>query len=159
MGIFDISFWGSYLPIIWIAAAVLLGLIEAGTLGLTTIWFAIGAIIAAVAALLGAGFLAQIAVFLAVSVLTLIFTRPIASKKLKVGREKNVTEQMEGKPGLVTEAVTPFGTGLVKVGGVIWTAVGESPELMIEKGAHVTVAGIEGVKLVVKPAAGADRHL
>jgi membrane protein implicated in regulation of membrane protease activity len=136
---------------IWIVAAVILALIEAVTLGLTTIWFAIGAVAAAIAALLGAGFVVQVVIFLAVSVLALLFTRPAAIKHLKVGREKNVTEQMEGRQGIVTEAVVPFGTGLVKVGGVYWTAVGESPALEIEKDRTVAVVRIEGVKLVVKP--------
>jgi membrane protein implicated in regulation of membrane protease activity len=151
MGIRDITFLADYLPVIWIVAAVILALIEAVTLGLTTIWFAIGAVAAMIAALFGAGFLTQVAVFLVVSVLALFFTRPAAVKHLKVGREKNVTEQMEGKHGIVTEAVVPFGTGLVKVSGVYWTAVGESPALEIEKDRTVVVVRIEGVKLVVKP--------
>jgi membrane protein implicated in regulation of membrane protease activity len=151
MGIRDLAFLAAYLPVIWIVVAVILALVEAVTLGLTTIWFAVGAVAAALAALLGANFPVQLAVFLIVSVLSLLFTRPVAVKRLKVGREKNVTEQMEGRQGIVTEAVVPFGTGLVKVGGVFWTAVGEDPAIGIEKGRTVVAVRIEGVKLVVKP--------
>jgi membrane protein implicated in regulation of membrane protease activity len=154
MGIGDIAFWADHLPLIWIGVAVVLALIEAATLGLTTIWFAIGAVVAVFAALLDQSFFAQVAVFFAVSALTLIFTRPVAVKRLALRREKNVTEQMEGKAGILTEAVPPFGTGLVKVGGVLWTAVGEEPARGLEKGVPIVVVRIEGVKLVVRPAAG-----
>jgi membrane protein implicated in regulation of membrane protease activity len=154
MGIGDIAFWADKLPLIWIGVAVLLALIEAATLGLATIWFAIGAAVAVFAALLDLSFFVQVAVFFAVSAILLIFTRPVAVKRLALRREKNVTEQMEGRSGIMIEAAPPFGTGLVKVGGVFWTAVGEEPARGIEKGVQIVVVRIEGVKLVVKPAAG-----
>jgi membrane protein implicated in regulation of membrane protease activity len=87
MGIGDIGFLLDYMPIVWIAVAVIMAVAEALTLGLATIWFAIGAAVAAVAALLDAGFPIQVAVFLAVSVVTLLLTRPVAVRKLKIGRE------------------------------------------------------------------------
>jgi membrane protein implicated in regulation of membrane protease activity len=148
--------WTEYLSIIWIGVAVLLAFVEAATLGLATIWFAIGAVAASIAALADASFLAQVVVFLAVSVILLIFTRPLAVKRLKLGREKNVTEQMEGRRGIMTEAASPFGTGLVKVGGVFWTAVPEDPARGLEKDVTVSVVRIEGVKLVVRPDADAE---
>jgi membrane protein implicated in regulation of membrane protease activity len=153
MGIFDMTLWADKLPLIWIAGAVIFALIEAVTMGLATIWFAIGAVVAALVAIPDTSLFTQVVVFLAVSVLLLIFTRPVAVKRLKLGREKNVTEQMEGRAGVVTEAVEPFGTGLVKVGGVFWTAVGEDPAIGIEQGARISVVRIEGVKLVVAPLA------
>jgi membrane protein implicated in regulation of membrane protease activity len=146
-------FQSKYLPLIWIGIAVVFALIEAATMGLTTIWFAIGAAVTAIAVLLGANARTQIVVFLAVSVLTMLFTRPVAIRRLRLGREKNVTEQMAGRPGVITEAVPPFGVGRVKVGGASWTAVAEDPALGIEKGAPVAAVRIEGVKLVVRPAA------
>jgi membrane protein implicated in regulation of membrane protease activity len=149
MGVYDII---NYLPVIWIVIAVILAIVEALTMGLATIWFAIGAAVTAVSALLGASFPVQVAVFFVVSILLLLLTRPIAVKKLKVGREKNITEQMEGRQGVMTEALVPFGTGLVKVGGVFWTAVGEDPAIGIEKDTVVEAVRIEGVKLIVKPA-------
>ena len=153
MEIGDIAFWADRLPLIWIGVAVLLALVEAATLGLTTIWFAIGAVAAVFAALLDQSLFVQVAVFFAVSAILLIFTRPVAIRRLALRREKNVTEQMEGRLGIMTEAAPPFGTGLVKVGGVFWTAVGEEPARGIEKGIEIVVVRIEGVKLVVRPAA------
>jgi membrane protein implicated in regulation of membrane protease activity len=151
MGIFNLMFQSNYLPIIWIGIAVGFVLIEAATMGLTTIWFAIGAAVTAIAVLLDAGPRTQIVIFLAVSVLMMIFTRPVAIRRLRLGREKNVTEQMAGRSGVVTKAVDSFGAGRVKVGGVSWAAVAEDPALEIEKGAVVAVIRIEGVKLVVRP--------
>jgi membrane protein implicated in regulation of membrane protease activity len=152
MGIGDIGSLAGYLPVAWVVAAVLLAIIEALTMGLATIWFAIGAAVAAVTAMLGANAAVQVAVFLVVSILTLLLTRPIAIKKLKVGREKNVTQQMEGRRGIVVEAMAPFSAGLVKVGGVIWTAVGEDSAGEIDKGEEVVIVRIEGVKVIVKRA-------
>jgi membrane protein implicated in regulation of membrane protease activity len=138
------------MAILWIALAVLFAVIEGVTLGFVTIWFTIGALIASVIAMAGGNPLLQCAVFVVVSIVLLIFTRPILVKHLKVGREKNVTEQIEGKLGLVTEAIAPFDSGLVKVGGIIWTAVGESPDFTAESGAEVRVRRVEGVKLIVE---------
>jgi membrane protein implicated in regulation of membrane protease activity len=152
MGSIDLGFLLNYLPVVWIVIAVILAIIEALTLGLATIWFAIGAVLAAAAALFGANFPMQVAVFFIVSILTLLFTRPVAVKQLRIGREKNVTEQMEGKQGVVTTALVPFGTGVVKIGGMSWTAVGEEPAIGIEKDAVVEVVRIEGVKLIVRQA-------
>jgi membrane protein implicated in regulation of membrane protease activity len=152
----DIRFLFYNLPVIWIAVALILAIVEALTMGLATIWFAIGAAAAAVVAIIGGSFPVQMAVFFAVSILTLLFTRPIAVKKLRVGHEKNVTEQMEGKQGIVTEALRPFETGVVKVGGIFWTAVGEEPTISIEKGTVVVAVRIEGVKLIVRPEENMD---
>ena len=134
----------------WLAVFVLMAGLEAVTLGLASIWFAIGALVSCLIAWLGGGIPLQVAAFLAVSIILIIFTRPIAVKKLKIGKEKNVTEQIEGRRGLVTETVKPFGTGLVKVDGAVWTAIGEYPEVMIQAGCRVQVLRIEGVKLIVK---------
>jgi membrane protein implicated in regulation of membrane protease activity len=73
-------------------------------------------------------------------------------KKLRVGREKNVTEAMEGKTGIVTESIEAYGKGLVKVGGIEWTAVGESPDFAADKGTEVRILRVEGVKVVVEEA-------
>jgi membrane protein implicated in regulation of membrane protease activity len=136
--------------LIWIIIAVALAVIEGFTLGLVTIWFTIGAAASAIVALAGGDPIIQIIVFFAVSIVLLIFTRPILVKRLKVGREKNNIEQIEGKTGLVTERIEPFGSGLVKVGGVIWTAVGEDPEFTADADSEVEIIRIEGVKLIVR---------
>jgi membrane protein implicated in regulation of membrane protease activity len=136
--------------IFWIVVAVALAVVEGFTLGLVTIWFTIGAAAAAVVSLAGGDIAVQVIVFFVVSIVLLIFTRPILVKKLKVGREKNVIEQLEGKTGLVLETIEPFGSGLVKVNGIPWTAVGEDSGFTAEKDTEVEIVRVEGVKLIVK---------
>jgi len=136
--------------LIWIGIAVIFAVIEGIVSGLVTIWFTIGGGVAAALAAAGAPIPVQVVVFFAVSLILLIFTRPILSKKLKVGREKNYTEQLEGKPGLVVEAIEPFKSGQVKVGGIIWTAVGETEHFSAPAGSNVEIVRVKGVKLVVK---------
>jgi membrane protein implicated in regulation of membrane protease activity len=153
----DVGFWAyiiSHMVIIWIALAIIFAVIEGFTLGFVTIWFTIGAIVSAIVSLLGVNLLVQIVIFFAVSIILLIFTRPILVKHLKVGREKNIIENIEGKIGLVTEPIEPFKSGLVKVNGIIWTAIGDSNDMLIETGQEVEVKRVEGVKLIVVPAHG-----
>jgi len=135
--------------LIWIICAVVFAILEGIISGLVTIWFTIGGFVAAAFAAF-APIPAQIVVFFVVSLVLLVFTRPILVKRLKVGREKNYTEQLEGKPGLVVEAMEPFRSGQVKVNGIVWTAVGETDEFSAPAGSRVEIVRVQGVKLVVK---------
>ncbi|MEG1929931.1 MAG: NfeD family protein [Anaerovorax sp.] len=138
-------------PIVWIAIAVIFAIIEAFTLGLTTIWFTVGGVVACIIALLGGSLIFQIAGFLIVSIILLYFTRPLAEKKLKIGHEQNITEAMLGRMGVVTTDIQPFQTGQVKVRGQIWTAVCNEDDQSLLKGTEVRIVRIEGVKLIVAP--------
>jgi membrane protein implicated in regulation of membrane protease activity len=137
--------------LIWIAIAVFFALIEAFTLGLTTIWFTIGGVAASIASMAGAPVLVQVIVFLCVSILLLYFTRPLAEKKLKIGAEKTNVESLPGQMALVTQAITPHHTGQVKAQGQIWTAVSDTMDSTLEQGTTVRILRVEGVKLVVEP--------
>jgi membrane protein implicated in regulation of membrane protease activity len=141
----------THMAILWIILAIIFAVIEGFTFGLVTIWFTVGAVVSAIVALVGGGIPVQLIVFFAVSIVLLIFTRPILVKHLKVGKEKNNIEWIEGKRGLVTETIEPFKNGLVKVNGIVWTAVGETPEVVAEAGREVEVIRVEGVKLIVCP--------
>ena len=72
----------AYLPVYWLIALVVFLVIEAATLGLATIWFAGGALVALIAAMCGAGIVIQIVLFLVVSLVLLFFTRPFAVRFL-----------------------------------------------------------------------------
>lgn len=133
----------------WLGLIVVLLIIEAATVSLTTIWLAGGAVIAFVFALFGLPLWTQIATFLAVSIILLIFTRPIAAKYFKVGIHKTNADALIGKTGLVVMDISEYKPGQVKVSGQIWTAVSESGN-SINKNTEVDIVAIEGVKLVVK---------
>jgi membrane protein implicated in regulation of membrane protease activity len=87
--------------------------------------------------------------FLGIAVILLIFTRPIAIKKLKVGKEKTNVEDLAGRNALVTKEIVKFGKGEVKIKGQVWTAVSED-DSEIEEGVECVVTKIEGVTAVVR---------
>lgn len=137
------------LPMIWALLIVGFAVVEGMTLGLTSIWFAIGSIFALIAAMLKLPFLAQIIVFLASSIVMLIYTKPIAEKQLKVGATKTNVEELIGLTGFVVKKIEEHAPGQVKVKGQIWTAISENGSEM-ELDQEVTVVLVEGVKLIVK---------
>ena len=136
--------------IIWLAALVILLLAEALTLGLTTIWFAGGALIALIVALVGANVWVQLGIFLAVSLLLLIFTRPAGLRYMNKSTLKTNVDSLTGEVGVVSERIDNLeATGKVKLNDVLWTARSEDGTV-IEEGAVVEISRVEGVKLIVK---------
>lgn len=137
--------------IVWLAVAIVLLVVEIVTLGLTTIWFAGGALVACIAAALQADFLVQIVLFLVVSVLLLFFTRPVAMRYMNKNRTKTNSESLMGKEAVVLQEINNLkASGQVQVNGIEWTARAEKMEDVIEKGAIVCIKKIEGVKLIVE---------
>lgn len=137
--------------IYWLGAVIVLIIIEIATLGLTTIWFAGGALVACIAALLDAGLIVQVILFLVVSVVLLLFTRPVAVRYLNRNRTKTNVDSMVGKEAVVLQTIDNLKTeGKVRVNDVEWTARTENNQEIIEQGALVKVARVEGVKLIVK---------
>ncbi|MDC7228014.1 MAG: NfeD family protein [Spirochaetales bacterium] len=135
---------------VWLGIAVILFIIEAATVNLATIWFALGALISMVLAFLDLPIPWQLLIFLIVSSILLIFTRPVLVKKLKVGSIKTNAESLVGDSGVVTEEITKDTRGQVKVRGQIWSALSTDGGL-IEKKTRVLIEKIEGVTLYVKP--------
>lgn len=139
-------------PFYWLIALAVLLVIEIITLGLTTIWFAGGALVAFVLALFNVPLLVQIAVFLVVSILLLVFTRPVVEKKLNGSRIKTNVNSMVGKEGRVTETIDNFNQkGIVVINGLEWTARSSSDDLIIPEGSRVVINEIKGVKVFVSP--------
>lgn len=137
--------------ICWLAVLIVLLLVEIATLGLTTIWFAGGALVACVAALLHASIWVQIVLFLVVSVLLLLFTRPAAVRYMNKNRTKTNVDSMAGKEAVVTEDIDNLkAQGVVQVNGLEWTARAENNQDVIPKGSVVEVTRVDGVKLIVR---------
>lgn len=134
----------------WLITVIACVAIEAITMGLTTIWFAIGAIAAWLVYLTGLRLEVQIVVFLLVSTLSLIFTRPIAMEKFKVGRVKTNADSLIGQSYKVESTIDNINnTGTVNVKGQIWTAR-SADDKVIEKGEIIVVKEITGVRLIVE---------
>lgn len=135
----------------WLIALIVFLVIEAVTLGLATIWFAGGALVALIAAMCGAGIVIQIVLFLVVSLVLLFFTRPLAVRFLNKDTLKTNVDRVVGMEGVVTEEISNLaGTGKVSLGGNMWTARTENEGGTIPVDAVVTVLRVEGVKLIVK---------
>ena len=133
----------------WIIAMVVFLVIEAVTVGIVSVWFAIGALFAMVTAMLGANLWVQIAVFLVVSAVTLYFTRPLVKKYVNNKVEPTNADMLIGKECRVVETIDNLtGTGAVYVDGKTWTARTVDEEI-IHEGQLVKAERIEGVKLIV----------
>lgn len=139
------------LNLIWLGLFILLLVIEIITVGLTTIWFAAGALAALAANVLGADLIIQIIIFLAVSVVLLIFTRPWAEKHLNRKRVRTNYERAIGKVIRITEKVDNLNqTGKSVVDGQEWTVRSKNDSEIFEAGALARVAAVSGVKLIVE---------
>lgn len=137
--------------IIWTVLLVVLIAIEIATMGLTTIWFAAGALVATIAAACNAPLFVQIALFLIVSVLMLVFTRPVAVKYFNKDRVKTNVESLVGQKGIVTGEINNLkGCGQVTLNGMEWTARSVLQGCVIPEGSVVVVKEIHGVKLIVE---------
>ena len=137
--------------IFWLVLLIIFIVIEVPTLGLTTIWFAGGALIAVLAALLGAPVWLQVILFFVVSLVLLFFTRPVAVKYFNRDRIKTNVESMVGRQAIVVSEIDNIhGIGQVTVAGQEWSARSCDDKVRIPAGAVVNVVAINGVKLIVR---------
>lgn len=140
---------------IWILLLVIFVILELISMGLTTIWFAGGVMIAMIANLLGAGIWWQILLFLSVSLVLLFFTRPIATKYFNQNRVKTNLDSLIGKQAVVTASIRNLQEeGRVMIDGKEWTARSADASCTIEKDQIVRILSIQGVKLIVEPSEG-----
>ncbi len=138
------------IAIYWLVAVAVLLVLEILTLGLTSIWFAGGSFIAAIAAFLGAPIWLQVVLFLVVSIVLLVFTRPIAKKYLNQSRTKTNVDDLVGKTGKVIEEIDNFNQkGTILLNGLEWTAHSEVKDQIIPAGTKVIVKEIKGAHAVV----------
>jgi membrane protein implicated in regulation of membrane protease activity len=135
----------------WLIGLAVLLFIEIVTLGLTTIWFAGGALVAFIAALLGADLWLQFLCFSLISLILLIFTRPVAVRKLNKNRVKTNYEGLIGKVVKVTKTVDNENqSGEAVVNGQEWTVRSADDNVVIESGTKVKIINIAGVRLIVE---------
>ena len=110
--------------IAWLVVFVVFAALELVSLGLTCIWFAIGALAGCVAALLGANWIVQAVVFLVVTMVVLIFIRPFAIKYVNNKAEKTNVESMAGKQGIVIAEIDNINAkGMIKVDGILFRKI------------------------------------
>lgn len=141
----------SQMMILWIVLLFVFIGLEALSMGLTTIWFAGGALAALIIEMLDGSVLTQVLAFLIVSLILLYFTRPVAVRYFNKDREKTNLYSLIGKQAEVTDTIhNQKGTGKVIVAGQEWSAKSTEDDRIFQKGETVTISEIRGVKLVVE---------
>ncbi len=149
MEILDVA---AVVPVWWLCVFIIMLAIEVVTLGLTTIWFAGGALVAGILSLFNAPILLQIGAFIVISAVLMIFTRPIAVRYFNDKRVRTNAESLIGERATVTITVDNAGeTGEAVIGGMVWSARSYVSDEVIPEGTRVEVMDIRGVKLIVKP--------
>lgn len=139
------------MTLIWIAAMVIFGVVEALTAGLTSIWFVLGSAAGLVAACCNGPIWLQVALFFVVSIAALAFTRPLARRLLNKDVTVTNADRVLGQTARVTEAIdNAVPTGAVYVGGMTWTARSQDGQ-PIPADTQVQVVRMEGVRLFVEP--------
>ena len=139
-------------PIIWLGILSVLLVIEGLTTALTTIWFAGGALVAAIAAGVGMGIVPQLLLFFCVSLVLLLFTRPAALKLMNKGTEKTNVEGLLGKSAVVIQQIDNLAqTGQVRINDIEWMARTSEDSVTIPVGTVVVIEAVHGVRLIVRP--------
>lgn len=145
-------------PWFWFALTVLFIVLElASAINLVTIWFAISSLLMIFISGLTKSLetslrlRVDVGIFIGIAVILFIFTRPIAVKKLKIGKQKTNIDSLVNREAMVTKKISKFERGEIKLDGKIWTAITKDGEDCNE-GETCVVTGFEGVKAVVKKA-------
>jgi membrane protein implicated in regulation of membrane protease activity len=143
-------------PWFWLALTVIFSLLElACAFNLITIWFAISSFlmifISGFTEMLDKSirFRLHLGIFLGLSVILFIFTRPVAIRKLKIGKEKTNVNSLIEQEAIVTKKITKFERGEIKLQGKYWTAISENSE-EIDEGNNCIIIKFDGVKAVVR---------
>lgn len=139
--------------IFWGIVFVLMVIAECASMQLVSIWFALGSLGAFIAAMLNLGFTGQLAIFVLISLVLLIATRPLL-KKLRVQRivPTNADKEIGATAVIIEEVNAAMGTGRVRLNGVDWIAVSEN-ETILPVNTVVIVRQVQGAKLIVAEAA------
>ena len=138
------------MTVFWLIAFIVFAVGEGVTVGLVSIWFAIGALGGMATAALGGGLWIQITVFLGLSALSLLLFKPLSKKMFLNKVARTNADRVLGETALVTETVdNALAKGQVRVDGQIWSAR-SAHDVVIPEGTEVRVLRIEGVKVIVE---------
>ena len=134
----------------WLIALIVLLVGEAITIGLTFVWFAVGALGALIVSVLGGALWLQVVIFLALSGVTLALARSVFARFIKTSHAASNADRVIGQTAVVTEQIDNLsGTGQVNVAGQIWSAR-SAHDVVIPRETEVRVLKISGVKVLVE---------
>lgn len=133
--------------IAWLIVIILLTILEVITVNLVSIWFIASAIVSLILSFIIDSFYVEFCVFVCLGLILMLLTRPYLVKKLSKKKVPTNLDRVIGMVGIVTEEITRFKIGEVRVDGKKWSAISDEK---IKVGEKVTIEGIDGVKLIVR---------
>lgn len=133
----------------WLIIVLILSFIEVVTVNLVTVWFVASGLVSLILSFFNIPFLVQFGVFVILGFILLVTTRKFLTEKLNLYKQKTNLDRVVDMEGIVTEKITKYNPGEVKVDGKRWTAI-EVNGKTVEKGKSVKIIKIEGVKLIVE---------
>lgn len=142
----------NWMPVVWLVLVIAFSIAELISMGLTSIWFAAGALVGGIAALCHAPIWLQFVLFIVVSAVTLASTRKFAKRHLEDKIQKTNAESLIGKTSIVVETIdNAKSQGKLKIGDIEWTARALNETDVISEGKKVIIREIQGVKCIVEP--------
>lgn len=135
--------------LIWLGVVIAFVIVEVLSLGLTSIWFSAGALVAMLATLVGINFVGQFVIFTISTLIFMVLLKPLTAKFFLKNTTKTNFDRIIGDIGVVVKSIG-VETGEVKIDGKVWTAIAEVEFEEIELGSKVEILEINGVKLKVR---------
>ena len=133
--------------IAWLVIVVLLTILEVITINLVSVWFIVSGIVSLFLSFIIDSFYIEFMVFVCLGLVLMLLTRPYLVKKLSKKKVSTNLDRVIGMEGIVTEEITKFKIGEVKVDGKKWSAIADEK---IKVGEEVIIDNIDGVKLIVR---------
>lgn len=140
----------SFVPIIWLVLVIGLIVLEAVTYQLVAIWLALGAAAALIASLFHVSGTIQIVIFIAVSAVSLIASRPLVKKMQSAPKTKTNADRVIGQTAQVLQPISFEQRGRVAVDGLDWSAAVQNRGECFQPGDEVQIVRIEGVTVYVQ---------
>jgi len=141
----------AYMWIVWLAIFIVAIIIEAAGPELISIWFVAGSLVAMILSFIpGIPWWVEAITFVVISVLTMLFIRPLIAKFTKTNKIDSNIDEIIGKKALMIKSCDELNYGELKLNGTIWTACSSENEISIPEGAMVEVVAVSGNKLIVK---------
>lgn len=131
--------------LIWAFLAVIFAIFELITTAFFLIWFAVGAIVAAILNYLGFDVYVQFTAFVIVSLVLILSTRKFADRITPEPSKKTTADRLIGKHGKIIRKLED-NSYIVRVSGEEWSAKGEDMDVNDK----VEIVGIDSIKLIVK---------
>lgn len=137
-------------PIVWLIVVIAMIVLEVSTYQLVTVWFALGAAVSLIASLFKVSGTAQLMIFVIVSLVSLIASRPLVKKIQSAPKEKTNADRVIGQIAKVIQPVSADNRGRIRVDGLDWSAAVQNKEDSFEIGEEAQVVRIEGVTAYIQ---------